>query len=84
MPVFVVLLKLRNQLLSADNVFTYLVVLIVLPLNQLQSEVLLAQLIVARQVKVEPASGNSQSWDPVHNLESSLHGDLVLIKLLCT
>lgn len=52
MSVLVVLLKLRDKFFSADNVLTYLVVLIVLPLDQLQGEVLFAQLVVAGQVEV--------------------------------
>lgn len=84
MSVLVVLLKLRNQFLSADNVLTDFVILIVLPLDHLQSEVLFAQLVVAGQVEVESARGDWQSRGPIHYLEGSLDGDLVLIEPLCS
>jgi hypothetical protein len=52
MPVLVFFFELSDQLLRADDVLAHLVVLVVLPLDQLQGEVLFAQLVVGGQVEV--------------------------------
>ena len=52
MTVFVIFLKLSEQLVSADDIITHFIVLIVLALYHLEGEVLLSRLAVTGKVKV--------------------------------
>lgn len=52
MTVFVIFLKLSDKLVCADQVFTHFVVLVILALHHLKREILLAQLVVARKIKI--------------------------------
>ena len=82
MTVFVIFLKLSEQLVSADDIITHFIVLIVLALYHLEGEVLLSRLIVTGKIKVQPACCDGKSRHTVDYLEGSLHRNLIFIELL--
>jgi hypothetical protein len=82
MAVFVIFLKLSDELVSADKVLTHFVVLVILALHHLKREILLAQLVVVRKIKIQPTGRDGESRHTTYHLKGSLHWDLIFIKFL--